>query len=353
MSWTNRKSSRTTCCVRKTCEASSLKEIGGYLEFEHLGGREYYPGLLKLNLGRTAIAWYLTSAGCRTVYVPRYLCESVTDAIRLAGIRMIPYSVDERLVPQLPAEIAGKKLPPDTFLFLLNSYGQLTGKSVLRYKEIYGNLLADYTQAFFQRPSENVPTVYSVRKYFGVTDGAYLSSDRPLPLPEKQDESHARYGHVLGRFEEPASAFYQAMLDNAHSYEGASVSRMSALTENLLGGLDYTEIAGKRNRNFLALHEKLAGRNLLYTEQLFTVPEAPFAYPFYAEDGRAIRRKLAEKKIYVPTYWSNVISENEPDTVEYRYAAGILPLPCDQRYGPSEMEAVSSAVLEILKGDSL
>ena len=32
------------------------KEIGGYFEMEELPGEEYYPDLLRLNLGRTAHA---------------------------------------------------------------------------------------------------------------------------------------------------------------------------------------------------------------------------------------------------------------------------------------------------------
>ena len=32
-----------------------MNEIGGYLELENFSGEEYYPELLKLNLGRTAL----------------------------------------------------------------------------------------------------------------------------------------------------------------------------------------------------------------------------------------------------------------------------------------------------------
>ena len=33
------------------------KEIGGYFELEDFGGKEYYPNLYKVNLGRTALRW--------------------------------------------------------------------------------------------------------------------------------------------------------------------------------------------------------------------------------------------------------------------------------------------------------
>ena len=36
-----------------------MNEIGGYLELENFTGEEYYPELLKLNLGRTALLFAL------------------------------------------------------------------------------------------------------------------------------------------------------------------------------------------------------------------------------------------------------------------------------------------------------
>ena len=36
-----------------------MKEIGGYLELEEMSGEEYYPDLIKLNLGRNALVFAL------------------------------------------------------------------------------------------------------------------------------------------------------------------------------------------------------------------------------------------------------------------------------------------------------
>ena len=58
-------------------------------------------------------------------------------------------------------------------------------------------------------------------------------------------------------------------------------------------------------------------------------------------------KQLALEKIYVPVYWKNVADEMPADSTEYRYAANILPLPCDQRYTPADMERVASAVLRL------
>ena len=44
------------------------KEIGGYFELEDFGGKEYYPNLYKVNLGRTALRWLLEGRGYTKIY---------------------------------------------------------------------------------------------------------------------------------------------------------------------------------------------------------------------------------------------------------------------------------------------
>lgn len=59
------------------------------------------------------------------------------------------------------------------------------------------------------------------------------------------------------------------------------------------------------------------------------IPDGPFAYPLYIENGIEIRKELAKKKLYIPTLWPNVLQEMNENSIEYRYVAKILPLlPC-------------------------
>ena len=322
-----------------------MKEIGGYFEMEQFRGQEYYPDLLKFNLGRTAAVWYLKQCGCSAVYIPSFLCDSVTEALEEEGIRMIRWGMKENLTPD--ESTLPKTLQKDEWVYLVSWYGQITNEEVLRYRQKYGNVLFDFTRALFQRPPEGVAAVTSVRKFFGVTDGAYLQTDRDIPMPEEADRSGGRLGYVAGRYEDTASAHYQEMLDTAHSYVGAQAKKMSSVTENLLRGIDYREAAQKRMANYLALKEKLSGLNPLEQKGLIRIPDTgPFMYPFYVKNGAEVRRNLAKQKIFVPTYWSNVLKEMPEDSLEYDYAANILALPCDHRYGREEMETVAAAVIK-------
>ena len=315
------------------------KEIGGYFELEDFGGKEYYPNLYKVNLGRTALRWLLEGRGYTKIYLPVFLCESVTEACEQHGIRISRYQLDAELNVLLPR----KKLGESECLYLVNYYGQLTDEKILAYQKIFGNIIVDHTHAFFQKPLPGVDTLYSCRKFLGVSDGAYLSTDAELE-PEKKplDHSMGRMEHILGRYEYDAGTFYQKMLDNAANYHEMEIRRMSRLTGNLLRTMDYSGIKARREQNYRLLSQLLPSRNAFIGE----VPEGPFAYPYYHKNGLELRRWLAGRKIFVPTNWRNILEEFDRDTMEYDWAANVLPLPCDQRYGAEEMQYIADSIRE-------
>ena len=314
-------------------------EIGGYLGLEDLKAKPYYLDLYALNLARTALVYLLETLKVKTIFVPYYLCDSVGAACERKGFETLYYYLDDNLLPDFHDE-----LPKDTYMLLVNHYGQLTNDKIAALQEKFERVIVDNTQSFFQRPVINVPTFYSVRKFFGTSDGAYLYSPVELPKIQEQDESHARMKHILGRFEGLASDYYQDMLDVAHAYYNEDVKRMSNITANILGAIDYESVRQKRNDNYRTLDTYLGKYNTLP----FTAPDGPHVYPFFHPDAQAIRKQLAAKRIYSPTYWSNVIDTMEEETIEYQYAANILALPIDQRYGEAEMQIIADAVLELL-----
>ena len=314
------------------------KEIGGYFQLEELQGIEYYPDLYRVNLGRTALLWLLQTKGYKKIILPVFLCASVTETCEENHIQIEFYHLGENLNVKYP----GRKLEEDEVLYLVNYYGQLTDEQILEYRRIYGNIIVDHTHAFFQKPLPGIDTLYSCRKFWGVSDGAYLSTDAVLPMDKPVDHSNKRMGHILGRYEENAGVYYQEMLQNAARYEGMEIRRMSRLTENLLGAIDYETGRRKREENYRILSEALP------SEFIFTrvTPEGPFVYPYYHKEGLKLRRWLAEHKIFVPTYWKNILEDCTEDSLEYQWAADVLPLPCDQRYGKEEMQYMAERIKE-------
>ena len=316
-----------------------MKEIGGYFEMEELMGQEYYPNLIPLNLGRTALKYLISNRRYKKIYLPYYICNSVIEACEKSGVEIKFYYIDKDMCPLLEREPEN-----NACVYLVNYYGQTTDSQVREYQNKYKRIIMDYVHAFYQQPLKGIDTLYSCRKFFGLPDGAYLSSDifeeNSLPI----DYSSTRMTHILGRYEKEGSQYYQTMLNNASSLREEPVKKMSRLTHNLLRGIDYSLVRKKREDNYSKLEEKL-GR---YNKKRFSKPKGPMCFPFYVKGGELLRKRLVLNHIYIPVYWRDVMLRMSKSTVEYDYAENILALPCDQRYGTSEMEWMADKIIELL-----
>ena len=61
-----------------------------------------------------------------------------------------------------------------------------------------------------------------------------------------------------------------------------------------------------------------------------------------------VRKKLIEKKIYIPILWPDVLERMPAKSVEHQLAQEILPLPCDQRYDENDMMYIIKEINKIL-----
>ena len=304
------------------------------------GNKPYHNNMIELNTGRNALAYLIKAKGIKKVYIPHYLCNSVSGVLKMLSVDYEGYSIDKNF-----NLLFDKELENDQYLYIVNYYGQFSNSAIRSFKERYGTIIIDNTQSFFQKPVQGIDTIYSLRKYFGVPDGAYLSSDMILEESLEEEKSGHRVKHILGRYEGEASAYYNDFKENDESFKTLPLKKMSNLSRNIMGAIDYGKVLESRNRNFSYLYDRLNSTNILNVK----MSEGPFAYPYYAENGIEIRKRLAEEKIYVPTLWPNVLSENDKNSIEYDYAANILPLPCDQRYGKEEMDYLITEVQNCLK----
>ncbi|WP_394121450.1 hypothetical protein [Planococcus donghaensis] len=305
-----------------------MKEIGGYFGMEELVNQEFYSGLVALNSGSNALLYLLKARKITKLHIPYYLCDSVSNLLEKYNYEFEYYHVDQEFQP-----IFDKELEPGEYLYIVNLYGQFTQEKTLALKKHYGQLILDHSQAFFQKPLEGIDTIYSCRKYFGVPDGAYLATDAVLHEELEQDISKDRMAHILGRFEGTASEYYADFRSSNDLLAEAPLRKMSKLTRNLMGAIDAERACRIRNENYAYLEKQLGLDNPLN----LTMPEGAFAYPLLVEDGISVRNRLAEQKIYIPLLWPNVIEDCPEESIEYQYAANILPLPCDQRYGIEDM----------------
>ena len=314
------------------------REIGGYFALEQFKNREYYADLLALNTARNALLYLLKAKKITKLYIPRFLCDSVSRLLEKENYAYEYYAIDAKFLPIFQAQLSATE-----YIYVINYFGQLTNKRIAQLQKKHKNIIVDNVQAFFQKPLKGVDTIYSCRKFFGVADGAYLSTDATLNEKLPFDVSKDRTSHLLGRFEGNASEYYFAFKENDKSFVNTPLKLMSKLTHNILGAIDYSFARKKRNKNYRILAKNLGDYNALSLR----VPNGAYCYPFYCENGMQIKKELANKKIYVPTLWPNVLELT--DTLEKEYAENILPLPCDQRYNKEDMFEMIMQIKRLLK----
>lgn len=314
------------------------KEIGGYLELERFHGAEYHEGLLALDCARNSLAYLIEARDIRVIWVPSFLCSSVSDVAGRYGAEVHDYPITEAFLPSYesfdPAE--------SDYVYLVDFYGLLSDENILDAgRRFPGRVIVDEVMAFFRRPLPGFDTIYSCRKFFGVSDGAYLATTASIGRSLPQDESWDRMRFVLGRFERPASEFYAESSENNVRFRTQDIHKMSPITHNILRAIDYDRAIDQRRRNYAILRDRLDGTNQLKLVD----PFGPFMYPLLLEDGRSLRKPLQARKLYIPMLWDHAAGASG---VAGRFANDILPLPVDQRYDEDDMAYMANVVLELL-----
>jgi len=309
-----------------------MKEIGGYLELELRRGEEYHDNAIRLNTGRNALEFILFTRKYSRVYIPYYTCDVILEPFKKLSVNYSFYSIDKNFEPifnytQMMADEA----------FLYTNYFGLKDSFVNKLSRQCKNLIVDNSQAFYSIPIAKCDTFYSCRKYFGVPDGAYLYLEGADSSHLLLDVSVDRLMHLVKRIDYNAEAGYNDFKINDEGLIGQPIKQMSNLSVSLLRNIDYEFVKEIRKKNFNILHDNLNESNKLNLS--LAEDSVPLVYPFLPEK-LSLREKLIKNKIFVATYWPNVLRSTNHESIEYMYASKLIPLPIDQRYSAKEMEQV-------------
>lgn len=313
-----------------------MEAIGGYFELELRKGVHYHQNALRINTARNCFEYVLRSRGWKKVYIPYYTCEVMLEPIKKLGISYEFYHINEFL------DLVSFPKLGETEAFLYTNYFGLKQSSVEFLAQKFGNhLIVDNAQAFFARPIEGIDTFYSARKFFGVADGAYLYTNRKLDMDLEQDVSCTRMSHLLKRIDLGAEDGYQDFRINDISLCEQNLKRMSRLTEAVMCGIDYETAKRKRRENYAFLDKALSDSNRIHLE--LDEDSVPMVFPYLTDDV-LLKQRLLDNKVFVATYWPNVKERTTKGMVERGLVDRIIPLPCDHRYGKSEMSVIIELV---------
>lgn len=302
-------------------------------------GEHYHKNAIRLNTARNCFEYVLRTRNYAKVYIPYYTCEVMLEPIRKLGIGLEFYHIDARLDPTVLPKLNANES------FLYTNYFGLKQECVKRLALVYGKqLIVDNAQAFYAEPLEGIDTFYSARKLFGVPDGAYLYTDKPLQQEFEQDCSYERMSHLLKRIDSGAEAGYRDFRMNDDALSNQEIKKMSKLTEAILAGIDYEFARVRRRENYLMLEQALASTNMLHLN--IDKSAVPMVYPYWVDKGCALKKRLIDNKIFVATYWPRIFDRCAEGDWEHSSAEKICFLPLDQRYGAEEMNRIIKLIIE-------
>jgi hypothetical protein len=314
-----------------------FEAIGGYFELELPAWRgQYHEKAERLNTARNCLEYILLARSPKRIYVPYYTCDVVMDVLNRHSLEVIHYHIDEAFEPERQYELK------DGDLFLYINYFGLKAKTAAALASVYRTkLVVDNSQAFYCAPILGVDTFYSARKFFGVADGAYLYTSKKINMELEQDVSYSRMVHLLKRIDVSPEAGYKEFCENEDLLKGEKLKRMSRLTEQILGSVNYERARQKRDANFSFLDSQLSGSNGFHFAR--ADDDVPMVYPYLCS-GKPDREKLLQARIYTSKYWRSVVEERGASDLEKKIVENTIFCPIDQRYDESQLRNVASEV---------
>lgn len=327
-----------------------LIEIGGYFGLDLPNYGDPFSHTLKFQSGRAALRAVLECAGIRRVFLPVYICDAVVQAIIDSGAVVEPYVLNDSLYPKsLPSS-----LPEECVVLYVNYFG-LCDENVERLLQEVPKkqLIIDNSQALFASPGNALATIYSPRKYIGVPDGGLLvSTELDIKMPENEDaDSLGRMKPLLLRMSYSARIGYLSYVESEKTLNNTKPLKMSHLTNRLMASVNMDAVKKRRRENFLTLAAQLDKFNEY--KWLLGSDSVPLCYPLLI--GRNIdylKEKLIEKGTFIPTYWPEVKSRAEVNSLEYRLLHNCLFIPCDHRYSVSQMNVLAREITVGFEGKS-
>lgn len=308
-----------------------MKQIGGYLGLEIKECFDNIGSYIALNSGRNALRYIIKTYKIKEIWCPYYTCPVVRESVELEKCKIKLYHIDENFMPL-------DTFKSDDFILYTNYFG-ICAKNVKTLCKKYKNLIIDNAQAFYMS-SYGIASFNSIRKFFGVPDGALLFSDIYLGDVLEQDTSYQRCAHLLKRLDVNASFGYDDFKNNDKNLSTESIKTMSNLTKILFNSIDTSYAKAKRLENFTYLHEHLSQNKLNIA---LDDEDVPMVYPYLIDKGVNLKINLIKNHIFVATYWN----AKNLNSIEENFQNNIVPLPIDQRYS---IEDMNSIIKHIQKG---
>lgn len=327
--------------------------IGGFFGLEPATRAAQPPPLepgsrLEFWNARAALAHLLAVKQIRRVWLPAYICRAAAEGASADGREVRFYAAGERLAPD--GRDLARDLRAGDAVLGVDYFGSPAG-ALPRLKPDFADVvwIQDRAQGLWPDAAPWADHVlYSPRKVVGAPDGGVLvSRDAPLPPPRWADDGDlSRLEPARLRAEDPEGRRNHVWFPAYQAAEAAMSCEprpMSALSRDVIDGLDLATIAERRRRNAEALLARIGDAALFAADRL--LGGVPFGVPVLTADAGGVARRMAERRVFCARHWADLPSPAEAFAAEHELSQRLLTLPCDHRYDAADMARVAETFL--------
>ena len=122
-----------------------MEEIGAHFKFEKIVGNVYHNTDLLLSSGRNCLRYIIKERVIITLFLPYFLCESLSEVALDENVKIIYYHIDDNF---MPIGIDEDELNDKTYLYFVNYYG-LFRNQITELIDRYKYVTIDNTHDFF------------------------------------------------------------------------------------------------------------------------------------------------------------------------------------------------------------
>lgn len=285
------------------------------------------------------------------IWAPAFLCADLLEAVASDRVRFYP--VRSGFEADLAVVDADAK--PGDLVVVVAYFGLAVAERIRDFARRRSDLVIveDRAQALGPGlPACGRYALYSPRKLLGVADGGILVSLHPeavLPQPASQADAEALWRAPLLRSADPAGLDNGSWHAANQAKERAMTAAPQAATERSLAILANAPLAPLVQAR-LANWRALDGRLRRWSALTGPMESPPLGYVLRLDP--AVRARLLDalhaQRIFAAVHWPRIAAPAEAFPREASWTRELLTLPCDHRYGATEMTRIADAVVEHL-----
>jgi len=326
--------------------------IGGFFPLESLGHQAIAPVNNVLEFwqagpenswqfanARSALAYLLKEKGIRRLWLPALICPELATVVG-QNCTISYFPLDDDLSPDV--EFLDSNICAGECVLGVDYFGRQPSQAFRDFVSTRNDVqwVEDRAQALAPAPAPWASWVlYSPRKLFGVPDGGILvQMNGPLEKPAYRGADVTAAVAARNDAQEDRTWRFELYQETERRMD-VSMQGMSRLSRETLAMIDPLAVATHRRENFAVL-ARLLGDVALWADG--AVDFAPLGLPVKIPGCDDVWRKMCASGVFPARHFYTLPSDPKVFRREHALGAATMTLPCDQRYGITDMHRVAA-----------